>query len=725
MKTMIPNRKFILLSAMMSLYLVSFSQAHSGWDRFSVSPLEIIHPREVAISNPPFIHWQNVPGVNEYTVIIERDDFRREWITTRNFFTPDEILPCGIYTLAISVNGDKKGKYPSSSVKFKVSGDIPSLRLQLNNMTFAGDKTFYLSNAILRDIKESGGRTAKYRDQLLEYARAPQPDAIKNLKEPPLYANGKWNLEQWRKKNDACFAVRTYVPAQCLAWRITGDKTFLDNALNVVLPVCEWNPLGATSVYESDHAAQTLLYALSLSYNLLHDSLTEEQKNKILDCLRMRTEDMYGLLNPFIPKKLSQGFTNNADNNHSWFCAQGLGFGALALMEHDPRAEEWLSFAAQLFHGLYLPRGGKSGEWHEGIDYWSYALFFVFQFCDALKEGVDVNLYQHPWLQKTAFFKIYAHPPQGGYVPFGDTKRRSPIDFDKLVMMRLASMYGDPLSWSYVDAIPGEIGTGYLFDAVFWSMATKSPNETGMPNPPFAFHFEDAGWIVSNNSLFDPQKRILFAFRCGRLYGRGAHSHADQNHFIIHAGGDDLICDAGYYDYYGSPHHKKFTQTTRAHNTILVDNEGQNVLTTGADGKVIAFSVDGASLFVQGDASHPRIYGGSVNKFIRSARYENERDFIIEDDIETTGPAHISWLLHSAFPIAYNDEDHTIAIKGNHYMLKGQFNATSPVESFITEGFPVNPGVPFTNPCHLELKTKHKITLWKPRLVLQLTRIQE
>lgn len=718
------NRKIGFFMIFLLLVGVSLSQTVNRWEQYFLSPLEIIHPGEKAISNPPFIHWQNVPGEKEYIVKIKGGDFYKEWTSTQNFYTPEELLPQGTYTLEISVKGEGEKKHPSSVKQFQISDNIPSFKARLNHLTFDKGKAFYPSRGVLDHIKKDGDRSAEYWRKLLDYARGPVPEGIKDLKEPPFYRDGKWNIDQWREKNSACYKVKNYVLPQCLAFRITEDRTFLENAVKILLPVSEWDPLGSTSVYESDHAAQTLLYSLSVSYNLIHDSLAQEQREKILNCIRVRTEDMYGFLNPFIPKVLSPGLMNDADNNHSWFCAQGLGFGALALMGDDTRAEEWLSYAAQLFYGLYLPRGGRSGEWHEGIDYWSYTLYFVFQFCDGLKAATDVDFYQHPWLQKTAFFKIYTHPPRGGYVPFGDSKSRPPNDFDKLVMMRLASMYGDRLAWEYVDAVSVDFNAGYLLDAVLWSIG-RDPSEKGkMENPPFAYHYEDSGWVVSNNHIFDPAKRILFAFRCGRLYGNGAHSHADQNHFIIDAGGDALICDPGYYDYYGSPHHKEFTRITRAHNTILVDGRGQNILTQGADGKIISFSVGDKSMFVQGDASNPHIYGGAVKKFLRSIRYENEKDFTIEDDIETTGPAQISWLLHSAFPIKFDDKDNSIAIRGNRYLLHGQFKTTIPVEAFIAEGFPVNPEVPFTNPYHLELKTKDRLEKWKPGIVLQLSPLQ-
>ena len=51
------------------------------------------------------------------------------------------------------------------------------------------------------------------------------------------------------------------------------------------------------------------------------------------------------------------------------------------------------------------------------------------------------------------------------------------------------------------------------------------------------------------------------------LYGRASsfgsfnHAHADQGHFSLDAYGEPLLIDAGYYDWYRSPHATSFSRT--------------------------------------------------------------------------------------------------------------------------------------------------------------------
>ena len=58
---------------------------------------------------------------------------------------------------------------------------------------------------------------------------------------------------------------------------------------------------------------------------------------------------------------------------------------------------------------------------------------------------------------------------------------------------------------------------------------------------------------------------------------------------MIHAYGEKLAIDGGYYDWYGSAHFKAYSMTTLAHNTLLVDGQGQAACKQGADGRILHY----------------------------------------------------------------------------------------------------------------------------------------
>ncbi|MDO9548184.1 MAG: heparinase II/III-family protein, partial [Candidatus Marinimicrobia bacterium] len=258
-----------------------------------------------------------------------------------------------------------------------------------------------------------------------------------------------------------------------------------------------------------------------------------------------------------------------------------------------------------------------------------------------------------------------------------------------------------------------------------------------LPEVPFAMHFRDIGWAVSNNNLFDADKQIILALHSGKFFGRRCnHSHADQNSFIITAGGDKLLWDAGYYDSYLSDHHRYYSRLTIAHNTILVNGVGQVPYRPNTDGIITRFEVNGKHVVMEGDAATNRlIYGGWLGTYLRTIEYKDEEEFIIQDDIFCSEYSHVTWLLHSCYPITYTPGDRKIVIRGEKYQLEGKFETDEPLEATLKTEFPVKPNKPadqifnvasvYPEQYHLEITTVNRIESWNPWLSLKLSRIEE
>lgn len=701
------------------------------WSQFNPPAMTIVYPEQTALSNPPWIHWHGHPEAKRYRIELASVEASHSWETPWNFFLTDVPLDPGFYQVRIHAL-DESGRplAPAATRDFNVVLSANPRVPALNDVRAPKNAPLLLTPDQLKRLKTAGGETAQNRKTLIEAAATVNPRIAGALQEPVRYKDHVWDFKTWQQNNSYCFTIEDAVLTHSLAYLIEGDPRYFETVRRLALGVTAWSADGATGVWENDHSAQAILHVLSVAYSTFADRWTAEEKRALVQALQLRCEDMYAFLNPFVMKEISAGPMNDPDNNHPWFCATALGMGALALMEYDPRAPEWASYAAQLYWGLFLPKGDRTGGWHEGIDYWSYSLLFVFQLCDALKSAAGINLYQHPWLQNTAFFKIYTHPPVGAYVPFGDCKHHLPNAFDRVIMMRLASEYGDPLAWKYVDAI--EVSGNqprFLPYAFRWSDRSTVVG-LDIPALPFVRHFEDIGWVVSNSDVFNTETQRIFAFRSGKFHGRSfGHTHADLNSFIFTAGGDKLLWDAGYYDSYLSPHHRNFARLSDAHNTILVDGIGQVVHIRGLDGKISRFETEGTDLRVQGDASELLIYGGRLLRFLRTIHYSDQRRLEIEDDLFARELSQFSYLLHSAFPIHFDPRERTLRIRGNHFELTGQFLTTEPIEAILRNTFPHPPKLTsqvlpaedvYPNQYHLELKTVNKIESWTPKLIVEL-----
>ncbi|MCC5875792.1 MAG: DUF4962 domain-containing protein, partial [Candidatus Sumerlaeia bacterium] len=537
------------------------------------------------------------------------------------------------------------------------------------------------------------------------------------------FPDGVFQYSYWSRNNTLAFQIDDYTARQLIAWSLTGEDQFAENAIEMLLIVADWDPVGATGVWENDHSAHSIMRALSLGYQILGERIEEADRGKIRTAIADRAVDLYTFLNPFVTKNTAAGPMNDPDNNHAWFCATALTYGALALAGEDPRAEKWAAYSAQLYRGMFLPRGDAKGGWHEGNDYWSYMLFFVFQFADSMNFATGVDFFEHSWLKHTGSFKVHVHPPVGAYVPFGNCKHYAPVAFDKVVMMRLASWLNDPLLWRYVQDVDTPIThTRDMYFTLLWG-SDDIPTDLPDADFPFAVHYKDMDWIVSNTDPFHVENQAIFAFRSGPFLGRGfGHIHADQNHFVLAVGGDKLLWDAGYYDGYLTPHNRDFQRLSDAHNTILVDGVGQLVQIAGLDAEIVHFESTDSSLRVVGDASTPILYDGRVEKFLRTIDYDHGNASLqVEDDIVLVEPGEISFLLHSAHPMSYDAGEKRITVTGDSYRLVGHFESEIPFTVTIRDTFPVEPNRPkgrehlWPNQYHMEIRTTEAAGEWQPR----------
>ena len=694
--------------------------------------MTVLCPAPTAISNPPFIHWQGSDDAAAYRIELAGDGAEFRWETRRNFLTPADPIQAGAYTLRIRALGGDGGELASSeALRVVIEENAAPPPSDLNRIECHAVESLFGSASELAWIRDADGDTAAYRNALVACARELLGALQGELREPVRYADFVWDFETWDRGNQTCFAIEDAILATTLAWLLTGEAGFAAEARRMMCGVAAWDPRGATGVWENDHSAQALLHALALGYSTLKGLMPEGERVAVQGAIRMRCEDAYGYQNPFAPKDLSCGPMGDPDNNHPWFVSSALGLGALALAGEDPRAGEWACFAAQMFWGVYLPRGDRGGGWHEGIDYWSYTLFFVFQFADGLRRATGTDLYRHPWLRNTATFKILTHPPEGGYVPFGDCKHHSPNAFDKLIMMRLAQELASPMLWRYVDAITDPISSARcLAHAVSWSARGGARQDSQATLPEVAC-FGEIGWVVANTNPFDEANQLLFAFRSGGDAGRkAAHSHADQNSFVLCAGGDRLLWDAGYYDSYLSEHHRDYSRLSAAHNVILVDGRGQAVCEPGIRGRIVRFEHDGRNpTVVVGDASDPSVYEGRLLRFVRTIQLDLGGRLDLCDDIAVPHPAVISFLLHSAHPIEFDAGSGRIAVAGPHRRIVGEFVAGSAVVAAVTRRFPVAPtarlnrvldgAAEYAEQWHLEIRTAGRVVQWRPRLTLR------
>jgi hypothetical protein len=219
--------------------------------------------------------------------------------------------------------------------------------------------------------------------------------------------------------------------------------------------------------------------------------------------------------------------------------------------------------------------------------------------------------------------------------------------------------------------------------------------------------FFSVGEAAMHSDPTDAGQDAYLLFRSSP-FGAWSHGYADQNSFYIQAFGKALALSSGYYPWYGSPHHLQWTWQTKAHNSVLVDGEGQVAGTRASRGKVEEFVTAEHFDYCRGNALEA--YGGRLTRFLRHVLYVRERGgpgwFVIADDLEAAQPATFQWLLHALNRMAVAEAKAEVGIEAERAGLRVAVLAPRAVTFTQTDRFDPVPERDFKPQWHLTVSTR-------------------
>ncbi len=68
--------------------------------------------------------------------------------------------------------------------------------------------------------------------------------------------------------------------------------------------------------------------------------------------------------------------------------------------------------------------------------------------------------------------------------------------------------------------------------------------------------------------------------------GKGSHTHCDKLSVILRLGADEVFCDGGSRCYTRSAELRNLYRSTKAHNTLAIDEVDQNIISPGPSGSL-------------------------------------------------------------------------------------------------------------------------------------------
>ena len=692
--------------------------------------------------NPPGFTWTPNDDAKSYRLEVARSDDPGSLVLSESdlastVFAPGELLDPGEYAWQVVYVGPGQASTAPKDIgvsktrTFKLSADAPPLPMPdmdaLEAKLSPRRPRLFIDGNRLDEIRQAvkAGEVPWWpffiaaADLALEEELYPEPEG---------YPNGEWDVEHWRRIYRPAKIGTTHLTRLALAYKLTGEKKYLDGAKRWMMNFASWAPDGVVShdvpqpdgSEGNDEGSMPILERMAFAWDWIGEELTPAEKQKVLAVMTERGDQVLRLL-----KK--QDFYTHPFENHEGRVLAFLGNAGLSFLGDIPAAKDWLGYVLRCYLTSFPGWGSDPGGWAQGLGYWSGYVTFLSTFAESLRGATDTDILRRPFYRNTGYLPLYFHPPYAPRGAFGDDSGGKPSDRERILVDFFAEVYEDPyLKWqavhqaeappkSPVDPSGSERWNEWAMEDVLSVLrAGRSQTE---PKPPTDLDgsrlWDDIGWAAMHSSLGDADNDVWMLFKSSR-YGSFSHSHADQNSFQLSAYGEALAIDSGYYPYYGSPHHALWTRQTRAHNSILVHRRGQPPFSWDAGGEIESYQSSGRVTIVRGQAAKgynvPMRDGvledwkkhlteavpsmePKVENFQRTVAFvaSTTRPIaVVYDQVRTSGATTFDWLLHAL--------DRIDIKKGGFTIRRGKARAavrllaTQPFKVSQTDRFSVPPG---------------------------------
>ncbi len=436
-----------------------------------------------------------------------------------------------------------------------------------------------------------------------------------------------------------------------LVFRLTGRDAWLRRAimeLNAASNFRDWNPGRFVDTAEMTHA-------FAIGYDWLYNALSDDEKGWIREALLAKGIDQA------LPYYRQRSWWTRERFNWNVVCNSAMTMAALAV------ADESREKAVEVLHAMSesVPYGlntfGSDGSWPEGPFYGAYTTRYACLLLASLDSalGGDMIPAGMRGIERSGKFRVYTLGPTNRVFNHSDTPEEPVAAPEMFLLARRFNMPG--LAWSETRLLD-RIKPDPLHLAWF-ERDTKVPQG---PNWPMDTVFSTAGVATFRNSWEDPASLYL-AVKAGD--NKASHGHLDLGSFVMDAGGVRWASDLGPDDYTVSslPRNSFFRVRTDAHNTLVVDGEGQDPRAEGRIGRLESMP---DLNFVQLDLSKASL---KLKRWTRRIGLAHRQAVLIEDSVRSDQPVDVIWSMMTDAEVATNGS--TATLRKNGWILSAEIRS--------------------------------------------------
>lgn len=438
-----------------------------------------------------------------------------------------------------------------------------------------------------------------------------------------------------------------------LSYHLTGEKRYPDKLRETMLYYANyvrWAGQGLADrvpPWHSELNTATFSFGYATGYDALRGILSDADRKSIAEGM-VRLAVLPTLNDWVLPGTRIHSLDSMG---HNWWgvCVAGAGLCALALLEDDPRAQQWIDAIDAGFEQWFdyagnvlqsrVPTFERDGPSYEGVNYTKYGVSEYLHYRLAWQNTYPNRKAAHlePLDHLARFFLHTLYPTASSSYTVNFEDSPLSVDLTPTILLLNACGLGTPEGSRYLELVHTQ-PQGTLLSLL--RQYPKPPSQVDLPN---SYIYPRMGWAMLRSSW--ENDATLLAVKSGYTWN---HAHADAGSFILFKQGAPLIIDSGTCAY-NRPEYSTYYRRSQAHNVILFDGAGQDRDDIGLGCKFagsLHSLIDGLGLkYVFADATGPmaRYFTRNYRHWIWSGDV-----ILIVDDLRAHTPGQMDWLLHYA-----------------------------------------------------------------------------
>jgi hypothetical protein len=476
------------------------------------------------------------------------------------------------------------------------------------------------------------------------------------------------------------------VQTLALLQRLDGDKAYGERAwleLKTAAGFKDWNTRHFLDTAEMTHA-------FAVGYDWLYDTWSDEQRSVLRAAMIEK-----GLQPALQILREGRGWAR-ARHNWNQVCNGGVGLGALALADVEPKMAGEILHLALVSLQLAMAEFAPDGAWAEGPGYWHYATTYNAAILAGLQTalGTEFGLARMKGFPETGLFPIYCTGPLGltfNYADAGSGAIRAPH------MFWMSRQFQQPVYAGY--ELP--LASPHPLDLVWFDPAAQ---RAPLRSLPLDRYFRNAE-VALLRSAWDDRNALFAGFKAGD--NKANHSNLDLGSFVLDALGVRWAVDLGADDYnlpgyFGRQRWTYYRLRAEGHNTLVINPGSDPDQDPRAATKISRFDTRAERGFAVADLTPA--YARHVRSAHRGLALPGRKALLVQDEVQADTPAEVWWFLHTQAQAEISQDGRTALLTEGKARL--QARVLSPPGARLT----VMPAAPLPSSPHPEKQgTNNKV----------------